>query len=89
MNTNDIIGIEPGSGNVYQDLGFTDSEEWARKGTIVMGIDWYCRRRKWNLRKTARKAGVTRTKLRRILRGNFRNDSEDFLNQMLKKVRIP
>ena len=89
MNTNDIIGIEPGSDNVYQDLGFADSEAWARKGFIVMSLDRYRSRRKWNLGKTARKAGVTRTKLRRILRGNFRNDSEDFLNRMLKKVRIP
>ena len=76
--------FEKGSGNVFKDLGFPDANTHLLKSDIVTHIDTILRRRRWTKKKTAKALGLSQTKLSRILRGNFRDCSIEYLSRLLK-----
>ena len=81
-----MIEIEPGSGNVYADLGMRDAEEMQVKAQLATKIGEIIKTRQWTQQQAARLLGMTQPKLSNMLRGQFRGVSEAKMLECLAKL---
>ena len=78
--------FEVGSGNVYEDLGYKDSDGMARKSALVHRIDAIIRDRGMTQTQAAEVLGVDQSDLSKILRGQFRSISLEKIFSMLIRL---
>jgi len=84
--------IEYGSGNVFADLGFPDSEEHLVKAKLVRAISIAMEARGLTQAEAAELIGIDQPKVSKLLRGHYRGYSSDrfmhFLNLLGQDVVI-
>ncbi len=78
--------ITQGSGNIYQDLGFINSEEWEVKARLASEILNIMEFRGWTQSKAAEHLDVNRIELSNIERGQFDHFTMDRLMSYLMKL---
>jgi predicted XRE-type DNA-binding protein len=83
MSEEDMIEVEPGSGNVFADLGLPDADAHLLKAQLVSRIDGIIRRRKLTQAKAAELLGLSQPDISRLLRGHFRDFSLERLLRLL------
>ena len=72
------IPVEEGSGNVYADLGYPDSDTMLVKARLAAKIAEIVRRRALTQAQTAEILGLTQPKVSALLKGRFRGISEQW-----------
>jgi predicted XRE-type DNA-binding protein len=80
------IAFERSSGNVYADLGFSNSEEMLVKAKIVAKIAEIIEQRRLTQEQAAKILRLTQPKISRLLRGQFRGVSERRLLSCLTRL---
>lgn len=75
-NSGGTEAVEIGSGNVYADLGFADSENMLVKAKLVAKISEILSERRLTQAQAAKTLGLTQPKISKLLRGHFRGVSE-------------
>lgn len=80
------VSIEAGSGNVYADLGYAESEGMLVKAKLVTKIADIIRQRSLTQEQAARLLGLTQPKISGLLKGQFRGISEQRLLQCLTRL---
>ncbi|MCR4302915.1 MAG: helix-turn-helix domain-containing protein [Gallionella sp.] len=78
--------IEPGSTNVYADLGLENVEEMLVKTQLATKIGEIIKRRKLTQVQAAELLGMTQLKLSNLLRGQFRGISESKMLECLTRL---
>jgi predicted XRE-type DNA-binding protein len=78
--------IEKGSGNVYADLGYLDSEDILIKAQLITKIAEIIHQRRLTQAQAAKLLRLTQPKISRLLRGEFRGISERRLLQCLTRL---
>lgn len=78
--------IEPGSTNVYADLGRADAAEMLVKAQLALKIGDIIKRRKLSQAQAAGALGIPQPKLSALLRGQFRGISEAKMMDCLTKL---
>lgn len=81
-----MMEIEPGSGNVYADLGMRDADEMRVKAQLAAKSAEIIKARKWTQQHAAGLLGMTQPKLSNMLRGQFRGVSETKMLECLAKL---
>jgi predicted XRE-type DNA-binding protein len=80
------ISVEEGSGNVYTDLGYRDSDSMLVKAQLVAKIAEIVQRRALTQTRTAEILGLTQPKVSGLLKGKFRGVSEHRLLECLTRL---
>ena len=80
------IPVEQGSGNVYADLGYPDSDAMLVKAQLAAKIAEIVRRRALTQAQTAEILGLTQPKVSALLKGRFRGISEHRLLECLTRL---
>ncbi|MFI5091994.1 MAG: helix-turn-helix domain-containing protein [Candidatus Acidiferrales bacterium] len=80
------VSVQGGSGNVYADLGYADSEDMLVKAQLVTKIADIIRQRGLTQEKAAKLLGLTQPKISRLLKGQFRGISERRLLRCLTRL---
>jgi predicted XRE-type DNA-binding protein len=80
------IPVQEGSGNVYADLGYPDSEDMIIKAQLVTKIAAIIRQRGLTQEKAAKLLGLTQPKISKLLKGQFRGISERRLLRCLMRL---
>lgn len=80
------VGVQEGSGNVYADLGYSDSEDMAVKAQLVTKIADIIRERGLTQEEAAKVLRLTQPKISKLLKGQFRGISERRLLRCLTKL---
>jgi predicted XRE-type DNA-binding protein len=80
------IRVEEGSGNVYRDLGYTDSEGMLVKAQLAAKIAEIIQRRALTQTQAADVLGLTQPKISALLKGRFRWFSEHRLLECLTRL---
>ena len=80
------IPVEEGSGNVYADLGYADSDAMLVKAQLAAKIAEIARRRALTQAQTAEILGLTQPKVSALLKGRFRGISEHRLLECLTRL---
>lgn len=80
------IAVEQGSGNIYTDLGYPDSESMLVKAQLVAKIAEIVQRRALTQARTAEILGLTQPKVSALLKGRFRGVSEHRLLECLTRL---
>ena len=80
------MAVEEGSGNVYADLGYPDSESMLVKARLVAKIAEIIGRRALTQTRTAEILGLTQPKVSAILKGRFRGISEHRLLECMTRL---
>jgi predicted XRE-type DNA-binding protein len=80
------ITVERGSGNVYADLAFPDSEDMLVKAQLVTKVAEIIRQRRLTQKQAAKLLRLTQPKISRLLRGQFRGISERRLLRCLTQL---
>jgi len=81
--------VEPGSGNVFADLGAPDADAHLVKADLVSRIDDLVRERGLTQTEAARRMGLSQPDVSRLLRGDFREYShERLLNALGRDIDI-
>lgn len=80
------VAVQGGSGNVYADLGYADSEDMAVKAQIVTKIADIIRERGLTQEGAARVLNLTQPKISKLLTGQFRGISERRLLRCLTSL---
>ena len=70
------IPVQTGSGDVYTDLGYSDSEDMIVKAQLVTKIADIIRKRGLTQENAAKVLGLTQPKISKLLKGQFRGISE-------------
>ena len=87
-----MMDVEEGSGNVYADLGYENAGEMLVKAQLATKIGEIIQARKWTQQQAAEVLGMTRPRLSKMLRGQFRGISEakmlDCLTRLGRDVQI-
>ena len=83
--TNRIL-VQEGSGNVYADLGYPDSEDMMVKAQLVTKIADIIRVRGLTQERAASVLGLTQPKISKLLKGQFRGISERRLLRCLTRL---
>jgi predicted XRE-type DNA-binding protein len=83
MSNKDDVRIEPGSGNVFADLGRPDAETHLLKAELVTRIDQIIRERRLTQARAAELLGISQPDVSRLLRGNFRDYSVERLLRLM------
>ena len=78
--------IEPGSGNVYADLGLRDAENMLVKARLAVKIGETIKHRGISQEAAARQIGISQPKLSNLLRGQFRGISEAKMIECLTRL---
>ncbi len=78
--------IEPGSGNVFADLGSPGADVHLLKAELVNRIDALVRRRGITQAEAGRLLGLTQPDVSRLLRGDFREYSLERLFRLLNAL---
>lgn len=77
------LEIEPGSGNVFADLGLADAGEHLIKAGLVLKIDRTIRQRHLTQAAAAQLLGIDQPKVSAMLAGQFRGYSVERLMRFL------
>ena len=80
------IPVEEGSGNVYADLGYADSDTMLVKAQLAAKIGEIVQRRGLTQAQTANILGLTQPKVSALLKGRFRGISEHRLLECLTRL---
>ena len=80
------VPVEEGSGNVYADLGYADSEGMLVKARLAAKIAEIVHRRALTQAHAAEILGLTQPKVSALLRGRFRGISEHRLLECLTQL---
>lgn len=80
------VPVEEGSGNVYADLGYTESESMLVKAQLAARISEIIRRRGLTQAGAAEVLGLTQPKISALLKGRFRGISEHRLLECLTRL---
>lgn len=80
------IPVEQGSGNVYADLGYLDSDAMLVKARLAAKIAEIVQRRALTQAQTAEILGLTQPKVSALLKGRFRGISEHRLLECLTRL---
>src|ERR1039457_534454 len=80
------IPVEEGSGNVYTDLGYRDSESMLVKAQLAAKIGEILQRRALTQARAAEVLGLTQPKVSALLKGRFRGISEHRLLECLTRL---
>ena len=80
------IPVEEGSGNVYADLGYADSESMLVKARLAAKIAEIVRRRGLTQARAAEILGLTQPKVSALFTGRFRGISEHRLLECLTRL---
>jgi predicted XRE-type DNA-binding protein len=84
--------VEPGSGNIFADLGFPNPEEHLAKAGLAVQIIEIIRQRRLSQSAAANILGIDQPKVSALMRGQLKNFSLDrlcrFLNRLDKDVEI-
>jgi predicted XRE-type DNA-binding protein len=80
------IPVEEGSGNVYTDLEYPDSESMLVKPQLAAKIAEIIQRRALTQARAAEILGLTQPKISDLLKGRFRGISEHRLLQCLTRL---
>lgn len=83
MNSDTDVPIEEGSANVYADLGYPDAAEMQRKSQLAAEVARAIKARGLTQDEVSKLLEIDQAKLSRIMRGQFRGESEA---QLLKLV---
>jgi len=83
MSKKDDVRIEPGSANVFADLGRPDAETHLLKAELVTRIDQIIRERRLTQARAAELLGISQPDVSRLLRGNFRDYSVERLLRLM------
>ena len=75
--------VEPGSGNVFADLGLADADEHLIKAGLVVRIDRIIRQRQLTQAAAAQLIGIDQPKVSAMLAGQFRGYSVERLMRFL------
>lgn len=70
------MSVQKGSGNVYADLGYSDSEDMIVKAQLVTKIADIIRKRGLTQENAAKVLGLTQPKISKLLKGQFRGISQ-------------
>ena len=82
----DGVEVEPGTGNVYADVGLRGAEKLKIKSGLVIEIARAIRRLSLSQDEAARRMGLTQPKVSGLLRGDFSNVSERKLMDCLTRL---
>jgi len=77
------LEMEPGSGNVFADLGLADAGEHLVKAGLVVKIERTIRRRRLTQTAAAQLMGIDQPKVSAMLAGQFRGYSVERLMRFL------
>src|SRR5471032_2760215 len=80
------IPVEEGSGNIYTDLGYWDSESMLVKAQLAAKIAEILQRRALTQARAAEILGLTQPKVSALLKGRFRGISEHRLLECLTRL---
>lgn len=80
------ITVEEGSGNVYADLGYADSDGMLVKAQLAAKIAEIVRRRALTQTQAGEILGLTQPKVSALLKGHFRGISEHRLLECLTRL---
>jgi predicted XRE-type DNA-binding protein len=80
------IRVEKGSGNVYRDLGYADSEGMLVKAQLAAKIAEIIHGRALTQAQAASVLGLTQPKISALLKGRFRGISEHRLLECLTRL---
>ncbi len=80
------IPVEEGTGSVYADLGYADSEDMEIKARLVTEIREIIYKRGLTQEQAAEILGLTQPKVSRLLKGQFRGISERRLLSCLTRL---
>jgi predicted XRE-type DNA-binding protein len=80
------VPVEEGSGNVYTDLGYADSESMLVKARLAAKIAEIVQRRALTQARAAEILGLTQPKVSALLKGRFRGISEHRLLECLTRL---
>jgi predicted XRE-type DNA-binding protein len=80
------IPVELGSGNVYTDLGYADSDRMLVKAQLAAQISAIIRRRALTQARAAEVLGLTQPKISAMLNGRFRGISEQRMLECLTRL---
>jgi predicted XRE-type DNA-binding protein len=80
------VPVEEGSGNVYADLGYADSESMLVKAQLAAKIAEIIQRRGITQARAAEILGLTQPKVSALLKGRFRGISEHRLLECLTRL---
>lgn len=86
IRTGSGVKIEPGSGNVYKDLGFKDAEAMLAKARIVAEITRIIRARRLTQTAAAETLGLSQPKVSALLNGHFQGYSQERLIMLLTRL---
>ena len=78
--------VEPGSGNVFADLGFRDAEERLLKAKLATKIAQLIEEKGWTQTQTAERIGLDQPKVSHLLRGRLSGFSADRLFAILNRL---
>lgn len=78
--------VEPGSGNVFADLGFRDAEERLLKAKLATKIAQLIEKKGWTQAQTAERTGLDQPKVSHLLRGRLSGFSADRLFAILNRL---
>ncbi len=81
-----MIDIEMGSGNVYADLGLDDAEAMHVKARLTAAIAEILDQRQLAPTEAAATLGMSQAELAGVLRGEFRDLTDDKLIGMLNRL---
>ena len=83
MQKRKALKVEPGSGNVFADLGLADADEHLIKAGLVVKIDRIIRQRHLTHAAAAQLIGIDQPKVSAMLAGQFRGYSVERLMRFL------
>ena len=78
--------VEPGTGNVFADLGLADADAHLVKAELVTRIDAIVRQRDITQAEAGRLLGLSQPDVSRLLRGDFREYSLERLLRLLTSL---
>jgi predicted XRE-type DNA-binding protein len=81
-----IERAEPGSGNVFADLGFHDAEERLFKAKLAIKIAQLIEKTDWTQSQTAEQTALDQPKVSRLVRGQLAGFSADRLFAILNRL---
>ncbi len=88
--TTDEITVEPSSGNVYLDLGFSpaEAEYLLLRTRLMVMVDQLIKERKLTQARAARLLGVSQPRVSDIVRGRIERFTIDALVEMLARAGV-
>lgn len=78
--------VEAGSGNVFTDLGFKDSDQRLLKAELATRIGQLIEKKGWTQAQTAERTALDQPKVSRLLRGQLSGFSADRLFAILNRI---